>query len=396
VTDTWVEVPDGSPFTIDNLPYGVFSTSSHGPRVGVAIGDHVLDAAPFFGEAVWASSSLNAFMAEGPTAWHDARRRLLDALGSSVVNDAAASHLVPARDATLHLPFEVADYSDFYSSLSHAENCGRILRPDGDPLTPNWRHMPLGYHGRAGTVVVSGTPIVRPHGQRREAPDAPPSFGPSRRLDIEAEVGFVVGAPSVRGRPVAAGDFGAHVFGVVLVNDWSARDIQAWEAQPLGPFLGKSFATSISAWVVPIDALTAARLPAPLQDPTPLPYLADGDGWGLDLALEVSLNGYVVSRPPFASMYWTPAQQVAHLTVNGADLRTGDLIASGTVSGSVREEWGSLLEISWGGRIPLVLGDGTRRMFLEDGDLVAISATAPDGHGGRIGLGPVVGRIEPA
>ena len=396
MSETWVEVPDGSPFTIDNLPYGVFSTSSHGPRVGVAIGDYVLDAAPFFDEAVWASSSLNAFMAQGPIAWHDARRRLRDALGSSGANAAAVSHLVPARDATLHLPFEVADYADFYSSLSHAENCGRILRPDGDPLTPNWRHMPLGYHGRAGTVVVSGTPIVRPHGQRREAPDAPLIFGPSQRLDIEAEVGFVVGVPSVRGRPVAAGDFGAHVFGVVLVNDWSARDIQAWEAQPLGPFLGKSFATSISAWVVPIDALTAARIPSPPQDPPPLPYLTDDDGWGLDLALEVSLNDYVVSRPPFASMYWTPAQQLAHLTVNGAGLRTGDLIASGTVSGSVREEWGSLLEISWGGRIPLVLGDGTRRLFLEDGDRVAVSATAPDGHGGRIGLGPVVGRIEPA
>ena len=196
MTDTWVEVPDGSPFTIDNLPYGVFSTSSHGPRVEVAIGDHVLDAAPFFGEDVWASSSLNAFMAQGPIAWHDARRRLLDALGSSGANAAAASHLVPARDATLHLPFEVADYADFYASLSHAENCGRILRPDGEPLTPNWRHMPLGYHGRAGTVVVSGTPVVRPHGQRREVPDAPPSFGPSQRLDIEAEVGFVVGVPT--------------------------------------------------------------------------------------------------------------------------------------------------------------------------------------------------------
>jgi fumarylacetoacetase len=372
-----VDVGTTRDLTGEPLPYGVFSTAWHGPRVGVLAGDEVLDLGAVLDDDVWAAPSLNPFMALGPAAWRDARARLLDAVAAADV----ARYLVALPDVTLHLPFVVGDYADFYSSLQHAENCGRILRPGTEPLTANWRHLPVGYHGRAGTVVVSGTPVRRPCGQRRPA-GGEPSLGPSQMLDFEAEVGFVVGVPSVR--PVTTAEFPAHVFGVVLLNDWSARDIQAWEGQPLGPFLGKSFATSVSAWVTPLDALAQARLPAPPQDPPPLPYLVDADGWGLDLGLEVALNGRVISRPPFSSMYWTPAQQLAHLTVNGATLRTGDLFGSGTVSGPAHDQWGSLLELTWGGR------DGA---FLEDGDRVVMTATAPAPEGGRWALGTVAGTI---
>jgi fumarylacetoacetase len=294
----------------------------------------------------------------------------------------------------LRLPFEVADYVDFYSSLDHATNLGRLFRPDSEPLLPNWRSLPVGYHGRSGTVVASGTPIVRPRGQRRGDPT--PVYGPSTRLDIETEVGFVVGVPSKLGTSLSTADFRDHVFGVVLVNDWSARDIQAWEYVPLGPFLGKSFATSISPWVVPLDALEAARIPPPVQEPAPLPYLADVEPWGLDLQLVVTLNGHPVSRPPFAGMYWTPAQQLAHLTANGASVRTGDLYASGTVSGPERDQRGSLIELTWGGAEPLKLPDGSTRVFLEDGDTVSIRASAPGAGGSRIGFGEVTGTILPA
>jgi fumarylacetoacetase len=290
----------------------------------------------------------------------------------------------------LHLPFEVADYVDFYASEHHAANLGRLFRPEApDPLTPNWKHLPIGYHGRSGTIVVSGTPIHRPSGQRRTG-QGEIVFGPSVRLDIEAEVGFVVGGASTLGEPVPLADAGRHLFGICLVNDWSARDIQAWEYQPLGPFLGKSFATSVSPWVVPMAALDDARTHPPDRDVPLLPYL-DDDGaepWALDLQLEVRLNGEVVSRPPFAGMYWTGAQMLAHLTVNGATVRPGDLFASGTVSGSERDERGSFIELSWNGAEPLTLADGSTRSFLENGDTVTISATAGD-----LWLGEVSGTI---
>jgi fumarylacetoacetase len=299
---------------------------------------------------------------------------------------------------TLHLPFTVADYVDFYASENHARNVGQIFRPDAaDSLTPNWKHLPIGYHGRSGTVVVSGTDVVRPSGQRKAPADAAPVFGPSVRLDIEAEVGFVVGTPSEQGRPVSLGDYRDHVFGLCLLNDWSARDVQAWEYVPLGPFLGKSFATSVSPWVVPLDALEHARVAPPARDVEPLEYLDDrgGEPWGLDLAIEVRLNGHPISRPPFAAMYWTAAQQLAHMTVNGASLRTGDLFASGTVSGPEPETRGALIELTWNGEHPIKLPDGSARTFLEDGDEVAITATAPGPDGTRIGFGEVVGRIVP-
>ncbi|MGY1742579.1 MULTISPECIES: fumarylacetoacetase [unclassified Blastococcus] len=397
MSGTWLDLPAGTGFGLGNLPYGVFSTPGTAPRTGVAVGDSVLDLAAATGDPAHATGSLNAFLARGPAAWRELRARVTDWLTDPAARDRVAPHLVPRDDVTLHLPVEVADYVDFYSSQHHAENLGRILRPGSPPLLPNWKHLPVGYHGRAGTVRVSGTPVVRPRGQRPGSGDAPPTFGPSQRLDIEAEVGFVVGTPSALGSPVPLGAFPDHVFGVCLVNDWSARDLQAWEYVPLGPFLGKSFLTSVSPWVVPLAALEAARVPAPARDVPLLPYLDDADDpWALDLTLEVRLNGEVVSRPPFAGLYWTPAQQLAHLTVNGAALRTGDLYASGTVSGPRPDQRGSLMELSWGGTEPLRLADGTTRTFLEDGDEVTVSATAPGSGGERICLGEVTGRVVPA
>jgi fumarylacetoacetase len=363
--------------------------------VGVAVGEHVLDLAAALDDPVFAEPSLNAFMASGPDSWRTTRARIADLFGSdSPTESVAGRHLVRRSGVRMHLPIEVADYIDFYSSLDHATNLGRILRPADEPLKPNWRHLPVGYHGRAGTVVVTDTPIVRPVGQRKP-PDRPePVFGPSQRLDIEAEVGFVVGVPSRMGESVPTSAFAQHVFGVVLLNDWSARDIQGWEYAPLGPFLGKSFATSIGAWVTPLEALETARVSPPIQDPPPLPYLRDAEPWGLDLALAVDLNGHTISRPPFATTYWTPAQQLAHTTVNGASLRTGDLYASGTVSGPGPAEQGSLIELTWNGEQPITLPDGAQRSYLVDGDTVTIRASAPGRTGSRISLGAVRGTVH--
>jgi fumarylacetoacetase len=322
------------------------------------------------------------------------RARIVELLTEADHRAAVEPLLVPVGEVELVLPFAVGDYVDFYSSEHHASNVGQIFRPGTPPLTPNWKHLPIGYHGRAGTVVVTGTGIIRPSGQR-STPDGP-VFGPSERLDIEAEVGFVVGVPSRQGDRVTTAHLADHVFGVVLVNDWSARDIQAWEAQPLGPFLGKSFATSVAGWVTPLDALEAAWVPAPEQDPPVLDYLREDDRRGLRLALDVAWNGTVVSRPPFETMYWTPAQQLAHLTANGASLRTGDLYASGTVSGPGREQTGSFLELTWGGTEAVKLGDGGTRTFLLDGDTVTIGATAPGAGGSTLALGEVTGRVLPA
>jgi fumarylacetoacetase len=341
------------------------------------------------------AGTLNPFLSLGRPHWTAVRARLAELLTDSAFRSRVEPLLVPLADVTPRLPFEVGDYVDFYSSLAHATNLGRLFRPGSPPLLPNWRHLPVGYHGRAGTIVVSGTDIVRPSGQLKPPGADAPTVGPSQRLDIEAEVGFVVGTPSSPGVPLSTGDFFEYVFGVVLVNDWSARDIQAWEYQPLGPFLGKSFATSVSAWVVPLDALAAARVPAPDQSPPVLPYLVD-DRVGYDIRIEVVWNGTVVSRPPFAELYWTPAQQLAHLTANGASVRAGDLYASGTVSGARRDETGSFIELTWGGAEPVTLADGRTRTFLEDGDTVTLTATAPGPDGAVVGFGEVVGRVLPA
>ncbi len=396
--NSWVDGAAGSSYDVDNLPYGVFSRGDEPARVGVRIGDFVLDVAPVAaGEMlesahVFEAPSLNPLLALGRPVWGSVRSWLVGLLSDETERDLVEPNLVPVDDVQLRMPFEVADYVDFYCSLQHATNVGRIFRPDQEPLKPNWHHLPVGYHGRAGTVVVSGSPVRRPRGQLKPADAESPTYGPSERLDIEAELGFLVGAPTAIGEQVPTSAFADHVFGVTLLNDWSARDIQAWEYVPLGPFLGKSFTTSVSGWVTPLAALDAARVELPGQDPEPLPYLAVEQPAGYDIDIEVVLNGEVVSRPPYSAMYWAAAQMLAHLTVNGASLRTGDLFASGTVSGDDPGQRGSFLELSWGGKEPF--GDG--RTFLRDGDEVSLRATAPGSLGGRIALGEVTGRIEPA
>jgi fumarylacetoacetase len=386
-------IPDASPFGLENLPYGVFSVDGGSAQVGVRVGDSVVDLAAALGDEVFAAPSLNPFMATGPASWARARARITELVAGDLLPDGAVR---PLGDVELTLPFEVADYVDFYASEAHASNLGRLFRPDHpEPLPPNWKHLPVGYHGRAGTVVVSGTGIVRPTGQRKGPGDPAPVFGPSVRLDTEAELGFVVGVGSPLGAPVTTADFADRVFGVVLVNDWSARDLQAWEYVPLGPHLGKSFATSVSAWVTPLAALAAARVPLPGQDPPVLEYLREAQDWGLDIDLAVEWNGEVVSRPPYASMYWSPAQMLAHMTVNGASTRTGDLFASGTISGPAKDQRGAFIELTWGGAEPITV-KGEPRTFLVDGDTVTITATAPGTAGGRIALGEVTGVIQPA
>jgi fumarylacetoacetase len=359
------------------IAFGVFGDD---PRPGARLGDAIVDlraAEPDLPvpSGTFAQPSLNAFMSLGRESWDAVRERLPQFVkGQSL-------HI---EGQSLHIPFEVADYVDFYSSRAHAENMGRLFRPDTDPLPPNWLHLPIGYHGRSGTVVVSGTPIVRPKGQLKMT-DEPPVYGPTRRLDIELELGFLVGTPSRLGEPVPTTEALDHVFGAVLVNDWSARDIQAWEYQPLGPFLGKSFATSIGPWVVPLDELSRTR--AEPQDPPPLDYLRVPENWAFDIDLEVRLNGHTISRTNARHLYWNVEQQVAHLTANGASLRTGDLLASGTISGPTPDSVGSLIELTRNGAEPLQLPNGESRTFLEDGDEVTLLAT----H-----LGEVTGRIQPA
>jgi len=355
--------------------YGVFV--HHGQtRIGYRRGELVYDltAAQHAGlvDGPFDTGTLNDFLALGRPQWTVVDRQ---------VASLPTSYAVPLSEVETRMPFQVGDYVDFYSSEHHAANVGAILRPGQPAVLPNWRHLPVGYHGRAGTVVVSGTPIHRPYGQR-----GPGDVGPSRRLDIEAEVGFVVGVPSRLGQRLSTVDFQEYVFGVVLVNDWSARDIQAFEYQPLGPLLGKSFATSVSPWVVPLSALS--RTAAPQQDPPVAAYLTEPDRYTFDIELTVEWNGTVVSRPPFRTLYWTPAQQLAHLTVNGASVRTGDLFASGTVSGPAPEEVGSFLELTRGGAAPVTLADGSGRTFLADGDTVTIR-----GRSGAVDLGAVTGTV---
>ena len=324
---------------------------------------------------VFDAPSLNALCALGRDAWSTVRARLRE-----VVESAPAT---PLDDLELLLPIAPGGFVDFYSSIEHATNVGRMLRPDGDPLLPNWRHLPVAYNGRASTVVVSGTPVRRPSGQT-----GPGRFGPTEALDIELELGFVLGAGTTIGEPVTASRFADHVLGVALVNDWSARDIQGWEYQPLGPFLSKSFATSMAAWVTPLEALEERRVPGPPQDPEPVDYLRGGGDWALDLELEVELNGTVISRTNARGLYWTGPQQLAHMTVNGCNVRAGDLFASGTISGAEPGTLGCLLELTWAGRDPLELADGSQRTFLLDGDEVVLR-----GRAGALELGEVRARI---
>jgi fumarylacetoacetase len=402
---SWVPVPPDSDFPLENLPYGVFDAGD-GRRIGIAIGDQVLDlyaladAGLVPHTAVLQDVDLNGFLALGREAWHETRARLMGLLteGSTEIRDSGIAALHDRSSVTMHLPFTPGDYVDFYSSIEHASNLGRMFRPDAEPLLPNWRHLPVGYHGRASTVVVSGTPVRRPHGQSKPD-DGPPIEGPSRALDIELEVGFVTGPGNALGEPIDADDAGDHIFGLVLVNDWSARDIQRWEYVPLGPFLGKSFATTISPWVVTLEALVPYMVPGPPQEPEPLPYLQTQGDWGVGIDLEVGLASPsmdtpdVISRTSFAGMYWTMAQQLAHVTVNGTAIRPGDLYASGTVSGSEPGTYGSLIELTWGGRDSIPLSDGSQRTYLEDGDTVVLRGSCQREGLPRIGFGECVGTV---
>lgn len=386
---TWARVPEGSDFPLENLPFGIFRPRDQEPRVGVRIGDHVVDlVAAGFELDVTARPSLNMLMGSGRGG------ALRDRVGELLTDTERPDLLHAIDDIHVLMPVDVVDYVDFYSSIDHATNLGRILRPESEPLLANWRHLPVGYHGRARTVMVSGGNIERPEGLVPDPADGVPRLVSTRALDIELEVGFLVGGPVSTRVAVDHADW--HVFGAVLLNDWSARDIQAFEYQPLGPHLAKSFATTISPWVVTMDALRPFLVEPPEQDPLPDPYLRAALPWGLDLNLRVELNGAEVSATNFSAMYWTFAQQLAHVTVNGATTGAGDLFGSGTVSGPTRAERGSLIELTWRGADPLLLPDGSTRTFLEDGDTVTLRGwCGGDESRPRIGFGEATGTIVP-
>lgn len=414
---SFIEVPPDSHFPIQNLPYGVFQREpAEPPRVGVAIGDRVLDLAELEqagifdgpalrGKTIFVQPTLNAFMALGRAAWDEARAtisKLLSADEPALRDNAAWREraLIPQRDVQMLLPAGIGDYTDFYSSKEHATNVGSMFRPD-NPLMPNWLHLPVAYHGRSSSVVVSGTDLRRPSGQTKADEAAAPSFGPSRLVDFELEMGFFVGPESRLGEPIPIGRAEEHIFGIVLVNDWSARDIQKWEYQPLGPFLAKNFGTSISPWVVPLAALEPFRTTGPKQDPEVLPYLRATGSSTFDIQLEVSLRGEKMDAPHrvctsnFKYLYWSIRQQLAHHTCTGCNVRPGDLMASGTISGPTPDSYGSMLELAWRGTKPIKFPNGEERKFIQDGDRITMTGYC-QGDGYRVGLGEVTGRILPA
>ncbi|HXT57624.1 MAG TPA: fumarylacetoacetase [Pirellulales bacterium] len=417
---SFVPVPPDSHFPIQNLPYGVFRPKAGGePRVGAAVGELILDLAAVEtrsllkiqnrgqgAQSIFAQASLNAFMALGPEAWREVRQhvsRLLRDDEPMLRDDAELREtaLVPMADAELLLPVEIGDYTDFYSSKDHASNVGAMFRGPEHALPPNWLHLPIAYHGRASSIVVSGVDLHRPRGQTKAETASEPAFGPSQAVDFELEMGYFIGEGNRLGEPIPVGRAMEHVFGLVLVNDWSARDIQRWEYAPLGPFLAKNFGTSISPWVVPLEALEPFRAAGPTQDPAPLDYLRTSGLEAYDIRLQVALQSAAMDAPQvlcdsnFRNLYWSIAQQVAHHTVNGCNLRTGDLLASGTISGPTPESRGCLLELTWGGRQPLELAGGEQRRFLADGDRVTMTACC-EGEGYRVGFGEVTGKLLPA
>ncbi len=409
---SWIAGAGNSGFGLDNLPLGIFATDD-APRPGVAIGPSIVDLSTLIrerlidDETLLDARSLNAFLAHGPGAWRSLRSTLQRLFGESATPDereAVMRALVPRSAATMELPIEVQDYVDFFSGIEHAINLGKMLRPGAEPLQPNYRYLPVGYHGRASSIVVSDTPVHRPHGQRK-APDATaPTFGPSQQLDIELEMAFITGPGNKMGESIAADNVRDHVYGYVLLNDWSARDIQAWEYVPLGPFLAKSFATSISPWLVSLDALEPFRVPNRVLDPEPLPHLRLRDNYAYDISLEVllqtekmrtqNLAPVAISKTNFREMYWNVAQQFAHMTSNGSRVRAGDLFGTGTISGHEPGTYGSFIELSWRGAQPIPLPSGETRTFLEDGDTVTLHAWAGNGPA-RIDFGEVRGTIVP-
>ncbi len=416
---SWVPVPAGSDFSIYNLPYGAFTRNGRA-HLGIAIGTKILDLFVLADSGLvdgvcnrelLLTGQLNPFLAAGPKVWkalrlHVASLLRADDSGSAALRERNTNEFfVEQRDATMIVPMEIGDYVDFYSSLEHATNLGKILRPGTEPLMPNWRYLPIGYHGRASTIVVDGTPIVRPSGQRKPPGSDVPLFGPSQRLDIELEVGFVTGPGNELAAPISPARARDHIFGLVLVNDWSARDIQAWEYQPLGPFLGKSFATTISPWIVTLDALEPFRTNGPEQDPLPLPYLRAAERGTYDIKLAVDFTSeamrakglppITVSRTNFKTLYWNMAQQLAHVTSNGTRVRPGDLYASGTISGATPDSLGSLIELTWNATKPIHLPDGDVRGFLQDGDEITLRGWCQQGDF-RVGFGSARGTVVAA
>ncbi|HUF38096.1 MAG TPA: fumarylacetoacetase [Anaerolineales bacterium] len=414
--ESFIPINQDSHFPIQNLPFGVFTPrGEEGARVGVRIGDVVvdcarLDALGFFGyqagmRGVFRRGRLNEFMGLGRPAWREARTVLTNLLRAENPTlqdpEVAAGVLVPISETTLHLPADIGDYTDFYASREHASNVGTMFRGPENALMPNWLHLPVGYHGRASSVVITGHDVVRPRGQVLPTGADRPIHIPTRSLDFELEMGFFVGPGNPLGEPVPIDRAGEHIFGMVLLNDWSARDIQGWEYQPLGPFLAKNFATSISPWVVTMDALESFRVPGPVQDPVPLAYLARTEPSGLDIRLEVQLQTAAmdapqrISRSNLKHLYWSLEQQLAHHSATGCNLRPGDLLGTGTISGPDPGSYGSLLELTWRGEKPLELPGGEMRAFLEDGDRVTISGYCK-GEGYRVGFGSVTGTVLPA
>jgi fumarylacetoacetase len=415
---SFIQIPPTHPFSLHNLPYAVFSPANgRSRRVGVAIGDYLLDLAvleeagyfrSLWGETtpVFARPTLNPFMALGYDVWQDVRQivqQLLPAETPTLRDNADLRRraLRAQTDVRLHLPADIGDYTDFYSSKEHASNVGAMFRNPDKALLPNWVHLPVAYHGRASSIVPDGTPIRRPLGQTLPAGATTPEFGPSQELDFELEVGFFVGPGNPLGQPISVEEASRHIFGFVLVNDWSARDVQRWEYRPLGPFLAKSFATSISPWVVPLAALEPFRCPGPVQAPPPLPYLQSRGDWAFDVHLAVQLQSeqmaepVTIARSNMRHLYWNVCQQLAHHSSNGCNLRPGDLLATGTISGPTPDSYGSLLELSWRGTRPLTLPNGEKRTYLADGDRLTLTGWA-QGDGYRVGLGQVSGQILPA
>jgi fumarylacetoacetase len=409
---SFIDIAPDSHFPLENLPFGIFKPRDGAGRVGVALGEYVVDLAVLQekglldvaqGRQVFAQDSLNAFLALGRPAWQKARKALQDLLAAGTAtlrDDAKLRERVfhSQRQVTMQLPARIGDYTDFYSSYHHAHNVGTMLRGPENALMPNWKWLPVAYHGRASSIVVSGADVRRPQGQIKPADAAAPVFGPTKSFDYELEMAFLIGPGNALGRPVPIDRAVDHIFGFVLMNDWSARDIQAWEYQPLGPFLAKNFCTSISPWVVMLEALEPFRKPLPKQDPEPLPYLREKNDFTFDIQLEASLRTaklnepLVITRTNFQNLYWSISQQLAHHTVNGCNLQPGDLLASGTISGATDDSRGCMLELTWRGANPLTLPNGETRKWLEDGDTLAITGWC-EGDGYRVGFGEVSGRI---
>lgn len=412
---SWIRVPADSDFPIQNIPFGIASWNGEPPLPVTRVGDTVVDLSILadvglldglgIGREAFLAPRLNALMAFGKPATRALRQRLSELLreGNATLRDddqLREDALLPLDQVVMHMPVEVGDYTDFYSSREHATNVGTMFRDPANALLPNWLHLPVGYHGRASSLIPSGTPIHRPMGQTRPAPDAPPVFGPSKQLDFELEVGFFTYPGKPLGQRISTAEAEDHIFGLVLFNDWSARDIQSWEYVPLGPFLAKNFASSVSPWVVTLDALEPFRTEGPAQDPTPLTYLQTSGPHAFDIGLEVSIapeNGTptTICRSNFRYMYWSMAQQLAHHTVNGCNIRCGDLLASGTISGPTPDSYGSMLELTWRGTKPLQLTNGEERKFIADGDTVTLHGHCTK-NGVRIGFGTVEAKVLPA